>query len=197
MKCILAKKIGMTTIYDEEKGSMNVTLLECMPNVVNFIRTMEKDGYSAIQLGVITTGSKTESKAKKDFTKLKEFRIEAGSEAKVGDKMEISQFTIGEKVKISGITKAKGFQGVMKRHNFHGSPKSHGRKHDWRAPGSIGSSFPEHVLKGKKMAGRMGGTRSSIKNLKVAFIDAQKNILGVKGPVPGVSGRLVEIVSAK
>jgi large subunit ribosomal protein L3 len=193
MKFLIAKKIGMTTVYDETKGSLNVTLLECMPNIVNFVRTPEKDGYSAIQLGVFTNDSKSEAKGRKNFSRLKEFRVETAVDSKIGDKMEISQFALGDKVKISGITKAKGFQGVMKRHGFHGSAKSHGHKHDWRAPGSIGSSFPEHVMKGKKMAGRMGGTRSTMRNLKIAYIDSEKNIMGVKGPVPGVNGRLVEV----
>jgi large subunit ribosomal protein L3 len=94
---------------------------------------------------------------------------------------------------VSGITKAKGFQGVVKRHGFKGSPKTHGHKHDLRAPGAIGAGFPEHVVKGKRMAGRMGGTRSTSKNLKIVHIDREKNILGVKGSVPGVVGRIVEI----
>ena len=108
-------------------------------------------------------------------------------------KLKIDQFEVGDKVRVSGITKAKGFQGVVKRHGFKGSPRSHGHKHDWRAPGSIGSSFPEHVLKGKKMAGRMGGRRFSVRNLEVADIDKENNILFLKGAVPGVKGRIVEI----
>lgn len=184
-KFILGKKIGMTTVYDENQGALNVTLIECLPNKVSLIKNEEKDGYQAVQLEV----SKT-----KNIKKLKEFRFEAG-EMKVGDEVKIDFFELGEKVKISGITKAKGFQGVMKRHGFGGSDKTHGHKHDWRAPGSIGATFPEHVIKGKKMAGRMGGTRSSVKNLKLVYIDKDKNLLGVKGAVPGVSGRIVEVIA--
>lgn len=177
----------MTTIYDKEKGALNVTLIECDPNTVSLVRTPDKDGYSAIQL-------ETAKSKKKVFRK--EFRVEDGEESslKKGDKITLDNFQEGDKVKISGISKAKGFQGVMKRHGFSGSPRSHGHKHDWRAPGSIGSGFPEHVLKGKRMAGRMGGERSSVKKLEVVYLDKTKKIIGVKGAVPGVAGRIVEII---
>jgi len=184
MKFILGKKLGMTTIYDDEKGALNATLIECVPNKISLVRSIEKDGYSAIQLETDKTNNK---KAKK------EFRIDEKMEVKEGEEIKIDIFEIGDWVKITGITKAKGFQGVMKRHGFHGSDKTHGHKHDWRAPGSVGATFPEHVIKGKKMAGRMGGEKSSAKNLKVVYIDKEKNILGVKGAVPGVVGRIVEI----
>jgi len=185
MKFIIGKKLGMTTIYDKEAGALNVTLIECEPNKVSTLRTSEKDGYDAVQLEV----QKTKNKVFK-----KEFRIGEASEAKTGDALTISAFEIGDKVKISGITKAKGFQGVVKRHGFKGSPKTHGHKHDLRAPGSIGAQQPQHVIKGKRMAGRMGGKRASSLNVKIAYIDKEKNILGVKGAVPGVAGRIVEIV---
>lgn len=177
----------MTTIYDKEKGALNVTLIECDPNTVSLVRTPDKDGYSAIQL-------ETAKSKKKVFQK--EFRVKDGEESslKKGDKITLDNFQEGDKVKISGISKAKGFQGVMKRHGFSGSPRSHGHKHDWRAPGSIGSGFPEHVLKGKRMAGRMGGERSSVKKLEVVYLDKTKKIIGVKGAVPGVAGRIVEII---
>jgi large subunit ribosomal protein L3 len=192
MRFLLVKKIGMTTVYDEDKGALNVTLLEYVPNYVNFVRTDEKDGYQALQVGAVKGRAKKDSR---NFLKLKEFRIESASDKKVGDELDFTQFAIGDKVKVSGLTKAKGFQGGMKRHGFKGSPKSHGHKHDWRAPGSIGSGFPEHVMKGKRMAGRMGGKRASVKNLKVVYLDAEKKILGVKGSVPGVTGRLIEITA--
>jgi len=174
----------MTTIYDDEKGALNATLIECVPNKISLVRSIEKDGYNAIQLETDKTNNK---KAKR------EFRIDEKMEVKEGEEIKIDIFEIGDWVKITGITKAKGFQGVMKRHGFHGSDKTHGHKHDWRAPGSVGATFPEHVIKGKKMAGRMGGEKSSAKNLKVVYIDKEKNILGVKGAVPGVVGRIVEI----
>lgn len=184
MKFILGKKIGMTTIYGDA-GALNVTLVECEPNTVALVKTEEKDGYASTQLEI----AKTKNKSFK-----KEFRVVSG-EIKEGDKIDVSIFEIGEKVKVSGITKAKGFQGVVKRHGFKGAPKTHGHKHDLRAPGSIGSGYPEHVMKGKRMAGRMGGERSTARNIKVVFIDKEKNVLGLKGAVPGIPGNIVEIRS--
>jgi large subunit ribosomal protein L3 len=187
MKFILGRKLGMSTIYDEKQGALNVTLVECLPAAVTQVKSAEKDGYEAAQIGA------KNPKKGKAFLKIKEFRGEV-KDLKVGADVKIDQFEIGDKVKVSGIAKAKGFQGVVKRHGFKGSPKTHGHKHDLRAPGSIGSSFPEHVMKGKKMAGRMGGGRSTVKNLKVVDIDKENNILFLKGAVPGVKGRIVEIV---
>jgi len=186
MKFILGRKLGMSTIYDEAKGALNVTLVECLPTVVTQIRNIEKDTYEAVQVGI------KHEKEEKKFKKKKEFQADA-KDLKAEDEMKIDQFEVGDKVKVSGITKAKGFQGVVKRHGFKGSPKSHGHKHDLRAPGSIGATFPEHVIKGKRMAGRMGGVRSSVRNLKIIEIDKEKNILFLKGAVPGVKGRIVEI----
>src|SRR5690606_25448187 len=107
-----------------------------------------------------------------------------------------AQFAVGEKVNVSGVTKAKGFQGVVKRHGFGGAPASHGRKHDMRKPGSIGATFPEHVIKGRRMAGRMGGENFTVRNLSVVYVDAEKGLLGVKGAVPGGNGTVVTIASA-
>lgn len=184
MKFILGKKLGMTTIYDQEKGAQNATLISCEPNKVSLVRTEEKDRYKAVRLEV----NKTKNKIHK-----KEFRV-AEIDKKAGDMVGLDVFQVGDKVKISGISKAKGFQGVVKRHGFSGSAKTHGHKHDWRAPGSIGATFPEHVIKGKKMAGHMGGVRKSSLNLEVVMINKEKNIMAVKGPVPGVIGRIVEII---
>lgn len=183
-KFILGKKLGMTTLYSGEKEAQNVTLIECGAKVA-MARDQEKDGYAAIQLEA--------DKTKKKKTR-REFRTE-NCELKKGDVIGADIFQIGDVVRVSGITKAKGFQGGVKRHGFKGSPKTHGHKHDLRAPGAIGSGYPEHVVKGKRMAGRMGGKRATSKNLKVVFIDKEKNILGVKGAVPGVVGRIVEIYS--
>ena len=182
-KFILGRKLGMTTIY-QEKEALNVTLVEC-ESVVSEVRTIKNNGYSAIQLEISKTAKK---KVKREF-KVSEINF------KIGDKINVSIFSEGEKVKISGITKAKGFQGGVKRHGFKGSPASHGHKHDLRAPGSIGAGFPEHVIKGKRMAGRMGGERSTMKNLKIAYVDKKKNIIGLVGPVPGIPGNIVEIRS--
>ena len=181
MKFILGKKIGMTTIY-AEKGALNVTLLEC-GSKVSLVKAKDKDGYSAVQMEI----AKTKNKLKK-----KEFRLDS-TDLKKDDVVDVSIFEIDEKVIISGTSKAKGFQGVVKRHGFKGACATHGHKHDLRAPGSIGSGFPEHVTKGKRMAGRMGGVRVTTKNLKVVYIDKDKSILGIKGAVPGIPGGIVEI----
>jgi large subunit ribosomal protein L3 len=194
MKFIFGKKLGMSTIYDEKQGALNVTLVECGPNIVTQIRNIEKDKYEAVQIGIESEKQKTKGeKSRKKFLKIKEFKAET-KDLKSGEAIDINQFEIGDKVKVSGITKAKGFQGVVKRHGFKGSPKSHGHKHDLRAPGSIGATYPEHVIKGKRMAGRMGGVRSSVRNLKIVEIDKENNILFLRGAVPGVKGRIVEIV---
>lgn len=199
MKCLLGKKLGMTTLFDEAKGASNVTLIECEPNTVSLHRTVEKDGYVAVQLSHPKT---------KRVNVAREFRLdlhavgqEAGTkvleELVVASTVTVAQFSVGDKVSVSGITKAKGFQGVVKRHGFGGGRASHGGKHDLRKGGSIGPTFPEHVIKGRRMAGRMGADRFTVKNLVVAFIDEEKGILGVRGAVPGVTGRVVEIRSVK
>lgn len=172
----------MTTIFGDSGEALNVTLVEC-GGKVSQIRNQEKDGYVAVQLEI----SKTKNKKFR-----REVRMEK-PEMKAGEAVSVENFAIGDKVRITGITKAKGFQGVVKRHGFGGSPSSHGRKHDHRAPGAIGAGYPEHVIKGKRMAGRMGGKYASSKNIKVFFIDKEKNILGLKGPVPGIPGNMVAI----
>jgi len=197
MKCLLGKKLGMTTLFDETKGALNVTLIECEPNEVSLHRTTEKDGYVAVQISHPLTKKKMVAR---------EFRFDGEAEAEQSKTLEtfavastvtVAQFAIGEKVSICGITKAKGFQGVVKRHGFAGGRASHGGKHDLRKPGSIGATFPEHVIKGRRMAGRMGANRFTVKNLVVDYIDKEKGILGVRGAVPGVAGRIVEIRSAQ
>lgn len=175
----------MTTVYDEKKGAQNVTLVECVSKV-SLVRTRERDGYRALQIEIPKTRRK---KFRREF-KIEGEELVSFSE---GDAITIEIFQLGEKVNVRGITKAKGFQGVMKRHGFSGSPHSHGHKHDWRAPGSIGSGFPEHVMKGKRMAGRMGGGSATSRNLEIAYIDKEKNILGLKGAIPGIPGGIVEI----
>lgn len=180
-KFILGKKIGMTTLYTDG-GAFNITLLECFSKV-SLIKENIKDGYNAVQLEI--------AKTKKKVVK-KEFRVKE-SVIKKEDVCEVDMFELGEKVCVAGISKAKGFQGVVKRHGFKGSPATHGHKHDLRAPGSIGSGFPEHVTKGKRMAGRMGGDRITTKNLKIVFIDKEKKLLGIRGSVPGIPGGIIEI----
>lgn len=196
MKCILGKKLGMTTLFDAEKGALNVTLIACDTNTVKLQRTAEKDGYIAVQV---------ETKKTKNKQEFHEFRFDKALGKDLGTKelekfttgatLTITQFAVGDRVSVAGITKSKGFQGVVKRHGFHGQMTSHGRKHDIRKPGSIGATFPEHVIKGRRMAGRMGGVRQMTKNLQVVYVNEAESILGLRGAVPGVNGRVVEIVS--
>lgn len=184
MKFLLGKKLGMTTIPDPERGAQNVTLIECDPNTVTLLRTKDRDGYNAVQLSLLKTPRRTV---------FREFRTESGEEITVNTVIGVESFSVGDRVRVSGISKAKGFQGVVKRHGFKGAPKTHGHKHDLRAPGSIGSTFPEHVIKGKRMAGRMGGVRATSRNLLVSLVDADRKLLGVRGAVPGIPGGIVEI----
>lgn len=191
----------MTTLFDETKGALNVTLIACTKNTVILSRTLEKDGYVAIQMETQKTNKKTIRK---------EFRIGKGEdEAEVralastlekfpaGSEVNVSAFALGDKVNVAGVTKAKGFQGVVKRHGFAGGFKTHGGKHDLRKPGSIGSTFPEHVMKGKRMAGRMGGDNMTVANLSVVYINEAEGMIGVRGAVPGVNGRIVKVMCAK
>ena len=197
----------MTQIFREDKV-IPVTLIESGPNFVTQIKTKDRDNYSEIQVGFGTKKEKNIKKpqrghlAKIKSSKLKnqnlrwlrEFRVE-NLESKPGDEINVSIFAPGDKVNVVAISKGKGFQGVVKRHGFHGGPKSHGQKDRHRAPGSIGSSFPEHVFKGKRMAGRMGGDRVTVKNLEVVEVDSENNLIALKGAVPGRRGTLIMIKS--
>jgi len=204
MKFILGKKIGMTQIFDESNNSIPVTLIKAGPCFITQVKTKEKDGYEAVQIGFEEINEKkTKSSQKGHFKKagldknyyyLKEFK---NGNLKLTQKLDVSLFTLGEIVSVSGISKGKGFQGVIKRHGFKGSPSSHGTKHTLRAPGSIGSAFPQRVFKGKKMAGRMGSDRVTLSGLEIISIDEQENLMAVKGAVPGKKGTLLEIVVTK
>ncbi|MCD5396517.1 MAG: 50S ribosomal protein L3 [Candidatus Pacebacteria bacterium] len=196
---ILGKKLKMAQIFKEEKA-IPVTLIGAGPCVVTQIKTKEKDGYEAVQIGFEKI--KKEKKIKKTqkdkpFKFLREFKTDKIEEFKVGDVIDVSKFQIGEKVKVSGISKGKGFQGVVKRWGFSGRNKTHGVKHEERTPGSIGSAFPQRVIKGKKMPGRMGGERVTVKNLEIVDIDKERNLLVIKGAVPGRRGTLLEIQTIK
>lgn len=198
MKFLLGKKLGMTTIHDPEKGARNVTLLECDINRVTLVRTPECDGYSAVQLEMSKTVRKNVRREFRLDTKVSESEVSAILEALPADvTLSVENFSVGDRVSVSGISKAKGFQGVVKRYGFKGAPKTHGHKHDLRAPGSIGATFPQHVIKGMRMAGRMGGVRATTKNLSISYIDPKRNLIGVRGAVPGIVGSVVEIRSTK
>ena len=196
MKCILGKKLGMTTIYDADRTE-NVTLITCGTNTVTLVRTVERDGYAAVQLETAkTTKKKNLQEFRAPMTSKGKDEV-AGAKAieglKEGDVMDLSTFEAGDIVDIFGVTKAKGFQGVVKRHGFKGQTTSHGRKHDIRKPGSIGATFPEHVMKGRRMAGRMGGVRFTVKNLRVVMVDGAKGVIAVRGAIPGNNGGIVGI----
>ncbi len=198
MKFIIGKKLGMTSLH-EGAVSENVTLIVCGPNTVSQVRTVETDGYAAVQ---VETAKTSRRKVRKEFrpaftAKGKDEASAAAilGEVKVGDTLSVSTFQVGDIVDVSGVTKAKGFQGVVKRHGFAGAPASHGRKHDMRKPGSIGATFPEHVVKGRRMAGRMGGENFTVRGLTVVLVDEEKNLIAVRGAVPGINGGIVGIRS--
>jgi len=195
MKVLLGKKIGMSQIFKDDGTVIPVTLIEAGPVVVTQIKTKEtKDGYESIQVGFEKLDPKKAKKSqqKKLFKHLREFRGLAG-EYKIGDEIFADVFQEGDKVKISGTTKGKGFQGGVKRYGFRGMPASHGHKHVQRHVGSIGQRYPQRTFKGLRMAGHMGDERASTKNLKIVKIDRQENLIMVKGAVPGRRGTLVEI----
>lgn len=201
MKAILGLKEKMTQIFDEDGTVHPVTVLKTGPAVVIQIKNIEVDGYNAIQVGF---GERKEKRISKpqlghfkklgNFRYVKEFRCnELPAELKVGDKIELSAFSEGDKVRITSFSKGKGFQGVVKRHGFAGGPRTHGQKHSEREAGSIGATGPQRVLKGTRMAGRMGNDRVTIKNVKVVGVDLENNEIYLNGAVPGRRGTLVEI----
>ena len=183
MKFILGRKLNMSQIFDKDGLVQPVTLVEVSPITVTQVKTKEKDGYEAVQIS--SKKAKRESK--------KEFRIDAPAQ-KVGDAIDLTQFTVGDNITVSAISKGKGFQGVVKRHGFGGGPRSHGQKHSEREPGSIGGGLRNKVPKKMRMAGRMGGDRITIKNLKVIHIDSVANTLYISGAIPGRRGTLIEII---
>jgi len=194
MKALLGKKIGMTQMFNAQGRVVPVTLLEAGPCKVLQIRTKENDGYQATQLGFEELPKRKQGKKSrrgKEFRHIKEFRN--GADCKVGDAFDVSMFQEGETVKISGISKGKGFQGGVKRWNLRARRGTHGVKHEHRTIGSIGSSFPERVVKGKRMPGHMGAARITVKNLKIAKVDTEHNLLVIQGAIPGPKGALMEI----
>ena len=196
MKFILGKKIGMTQMYDEKGRVVPVTLVAAGPCVVLQIKTKTRDGYEAAQIGYENKTKHIKKGEKgKEYKHLREWRPLRNDvlDIKQGDAIVVSVFSEGDKVKVSGVSKGKGFQGAVKKWGFHGRNATHGVKHEERTLGSVGCSFPEHVMKGRKMPGRMGAERVSVKNLKIVKIDAEKNLLTIKGAVPGRRGTVLEI----
>ena len=198
MKAILGTKIGMTQIFGPDGKAIPVTLIYAEPNVVTQVKRLEKDGYRAVQVGVGTKRKVTKSLAghlkKANVTSvrlLKEFRLEDGEvDLQPGAPIELSAFQEGDRVQVTGVSKGKGFAGVIKRHGFHGSPATHGTDHQ-RQPGSIGPQRPQRVIKGKKLPGRLGGETQTVKNLIVIKVDPERRLLAIRGAVPGPNKSLV------
>jgi len=198
MKFILGLKLGMSQIFDEKGNQIPVTLIETGPCQILQIKTKEKDGYTAIQIGFkkIEKARKIKKTMKgKEFRYLREFRTLKPETLNLNPKdiIDVSIFKEEDEVSVSGISKGKGFAGVVKRWGFHGRPRTRGTKHEERQGGSVGAATPSRVVKGIKMAGRMGSERTTVKNLKIVKIDKENNIIAVKGAVPGRKGTLLEI----
>ena len=197
---MLGEKIGMTQIFDKDRNVVPVTLVRATDNTVITAKTKDKDGYTAVQIGFGERKIKNIKKPQRghfkelgNFMRVREFRVGADELKERGEKIAVSIFAEGDRVKVSGISKSKGFQGVVKRHGFHGAPATHGTKHAHRQPGSIGAVWPQRVVKGRRMAGRTGGVRKSIMNLKIAKVDEKNKILAIHGAIPGRRGTLIEI----
>lgn len=205
MKAILGTKIGMTQILQEDGVLIPVTLVKAGPCVITQIKTDESDGYKAIQISL--GGGKNVAKSVSGHIKkansdlmprfIKEFRVDNISEEQtVGSSFDVSIFEVGDKVKVTGTSKGKGFAGTVKRHNFATSASTHGGNGMVRRPGSIGSMYPQKVFKGKRMAGQMGAEQVTVSGLRVVFVDPENNLIGFKGAIPGPKKSLVTVVGA-
>ena len=205
-KGLIGKKIGMTQIFDENGAAVPVTLIEAGPCYVTQVRTVENDEYSAVQLGFGEIKPKRLTQGELGHLKrnnlsplriLREFRSK-DIQVKEGDKVDVSQFKVGEHVDVAGTSKGKGFAGAVKRYHFHGGPKSHGASDRLRAPGSNGSTTrPGRTYKGSRRPGHMGNERVSSQNIKIVVVDVERNLLGVSGSVPGAHNGIVVIKEAR
>lgn len=204
-KALLAKKIGMTQVFAEDGSMIPVTVLEAGPCVVTQVKTAANDGYGAVQIGFVDRKEKHTTKplqghfdkAEVSYKKhIKEFRFEDSESYEVGQEMKADVFQVGDKIDVSGTSKGKGYQGAIKRHNQSRGPMAHGSKYH-RAAGSMGgASYPAKVFKGKKLPGHMGAERVTVQNLEVVQVDVEKNLILVKGAVPGPKKALLEIKSS-
>lgn len=197
-KFLIGRKIGMSQVFDRNGAAIAVTMVETLPLTVISTRTPEKDGYQAVQFGYETRRAKIVAKPQREawkglsnFAIVREARNMSGMER--GAVLDLAQFQEGDVVKASGISKARGFQGVVKRHGFHGAPATHGTKHAHREPGSIGATWPQRVIKGRRMAGRMGGERVTLSSVRIIKIDQERNVLALSGAIPGRRGTVIEI----
>jgi large subunit ribosomal protein L3 len=196
MKFALGTKQSMTQVFDESGRVFPATFIKVSPMTVTQVKNVERDGYVAIQLGAGVRKEKNINKAQQSlgsFASIREFRVPTAEGMEKGATLDISVFEVGDTIEVAGTSKGKGFQGVVKRHNFSGGPRTHGQKHSEREPGSIGATGPQRVFKGVRMAGRMGTDRITVKNLTVLQIDIENGILVVSGSVPGRRGTLLEI----
>ncbi|MBI2954230.1 MAG: 50S ribosomal protein L3 [Chloroflexi bacterium] len=200
---ILGRKVGMTRIFDQQGAIVPVTVIEAGPCYVTQVKTPEKDGYTAVQIGFgqakrLTEPQKGHLKKLPPVRHLREIQVADLADIQLGQKIDVSLFESGAKVDVVGLSKGKGFAGVVKRHHFRGGPKTHGQSDRLRAPGSVGAgTTPGRVFKGTRMAGRMGGERITMKNLEVVEADPGRNLLLVKGAVPGARNSLVMIKKAR
>ena len=194
---ILGRKLGMTQVFGEKGRAEPVTAIEAGPCAVTQVKSKAKEGYEAVQLGFgeskrLTKAEKGHLKDLPAYAHLREFRVESAADVKVGDKIDVSVFKEGDVVDIAGLSKGKGFSGVVKRHHFKGGPKTHGQTDRNRHPGAIGSTTtPGHLWKGLRMAGHMGGERTKVRRLKVVRTDPERNLLLVRGAVPGYKNGLL------
>jgi len=206
LKGLIGKKIGMTQIFDDDGVAIPVTVIEAGPCYVTQVRTDERDGYAAVQLGFgevkpkrLTGGQLGHLKQNNlpPLRYLREFPLK-DEELKAGDTVTVETFTVGEKVDVIGISKGKGFQGGVKRYHFRGGPKTHGQSDRWRAPGSRSSgTTPGRVFKGSRGPRHMGNERVTASSLKVVLVDGERNLIGVRGAVPGARGGVVTIRAAR
>lgn len=197
---IIGKKLGMSQVFSEDGKLAAVTAIEAGPCTVIQVKTMEKEGYNSVQLGFsqsrrLNSPQRGHVKELGQFKYLRELRVDSTEAIQVGQKVDVSLFKPGELVDVIGITKGKGFAGVVKRHHFAGGPKTHGQSDRERHPGAIGSTTsPGRVWKGQRMAGRMGNQRLTARNLKVVMADPARNLLLVQGPVPGATNGLLIVI---
>ncbi len=205
MKALITRKVGMTSTIAEDGTVQAITLLSASPCVITQVKTDESDGYTAVQIGFEEAKQANVAKAQQGHFKaagilpgiIREFRVpEITEDLKVGEKISPEVFSIGDEIDATGTSKGKGWAGTIKRHNFHRGRKTHGGR-SYRRPGSIGSMYPQHIFKGKKMAGQMGYEQVTIKNLKVALVDTELGVIGVTGAVPGPRKGIVVIKEAK
>lgn len=205
MKALLTRKVGMTSTISEDGTVAAITLLSASDNVVTQIKTIETDGYQAVQIGFEEDKNLPKPQAghvksaKKNVKVLREIRVEGDSEEeiKVGDTLSVDLFSVGDAVNVTGTSKGKGWAGTIKRHNFHRQRVTHGGNGNTRKPGSIGSMYPQRIFKGKKMAGQMGAEQVTVQNLKIALVDKELGVIGVYGAIPGPRKSLVMIKGAK